>query len=337
MNKLLVEMLECPICHYQLNWQIAYESKDEIERAEAHCSSCGAVYPVIDGIGIFLTPDLPRNDLWEQVDSQLALHLKSHPELEKKLMDGPVENLSPTDQQFRALVLDERGKFGDGKKIEELAQKNLYTTEYMACWDSQIEYTLDSLRAFDEPIVDLASGRCYLVEKIASQLRRPVVATDFSLNVLRRDRKYFQFLELDHLVSFLAFDARKTPFKKGAIEIMTTNLGLPNIEDPGDLMNELKRIVSGIFMAISHFFPMEDDLNRDVIKEAGIEAFVYKESTLQYFSSNGWNPKIENSCMAKALPNPVSEIFDGARVDGLPAAPTELEWCTIRAESNIDS
>lgn len=336
MKKYLVEMLECPTCHNQLDWKITSESIEQIEEADVCCSGCNALYQVKDGIGIFLTPDLPRNDMWEIVDSRLALYLKSHPEIEHELMDGPVENLSPTDQQFRAMILDERGLFGEGKKVEELAHKNLYTAEYKACWDSQIEYTLDCLSSFDGPIVDLASGRCYLVEKIADQMHRPVVATDFSPNVLRRDKQYFQYLKLDHLVSFLAFDARKTPFKRGAIDIMTTNLGLPNIEDPGELMKELKRIVRGTFLAISHFFPEEDYLNRDVIEEYGIEAFVYKGSTLKYYSSTGWNAKIENACMAKALPTPVSEIFDGERADGLPVYPTELEWCTIRAEGNID-
>jgi len=333
MKKYLVEMLECPICHNQLDWEIETEEKEEIEQAEAHCSSCSAMYPVIDGIGIFLTPDLPRKDLWGEVESQLSLYLKSHPEHEKKLMEGSAENLSPTDQQFRALVLDERGEYGEGKKVEKLAHKNLYTEEYKSCWDSQIDFIVDALGVFDGPIVDLASGRCYLVEKIISQLRRPVVATDFSPSVLRRDRKYFQFLELDHLVSFLAFDARKTPFRDGAVGIMTTNLGLPNIEDPGGLMNEIGRIVSGTFLAISHFFPIEDDQNHAVIKQAGIEAFVYKESAIHYFSETGWKIKIENSCIAKALPTPESEIFEGARADKLPVAPTQLEWCTIRSES----
>ena len=211
----------------------------------------------------------------------------------------------------------------------------MYTTEYKACWDRQINYTLDTLESFNGPIVDLASGRCYLVEKIAKQLGRQVVATDFSSNVLRRDREYFKFLELDHLVSFLAFDARKTPFKKGSVAIMTTNQGLPNIEDPGNLVGEIKRIVGGTFLAISHFYPSDDDLNRAVIEEAGIEAFVYKESALHYFSSNGWKLTIENSCMAQALPTPVSEIFEGARADGLPVAPTQLEFCTIRVENKI--
>lgn len=333
MKNYLLEMLECPICHNRLSWQVKTKNEDAIEQAEAHCTGCKAMYPVINEIGIFLTQDLPRKDLWAEVESQLSLHLKSHPEHEKKLLEGPAEVLSPTDQQFRALVLDERGEYGKARRIGELAHKNVYTTEYRNCLDSQIDYILDSLETFKGPIVDLASGRCHLVEKIASKLHRPIVATDFSPSILHRNRKYFQYRGLDHLLSFLAFDARKTPFRDEAIDIMTTNLGLTNIEDPGDLLKEIKRIVDGTFLAISHFFPNEDDENHAVIKQTGIEAFVYKESAMNHFSTAGWKSRIENSCVANALPTPESKIFEGVRADGLPVAPTQLEWCTIRLES----
>jgi len=333
LKKYVAELLECPICHHQLYWKIDVESMDRIEQAEAICSGCEAMYPVRDGIGILLTPDLSRNDTWEQVDNQVVLYLRDHPDIEKQLMDGPVEKLAPTDQQFRAMVLDELGQFAEGRKTEELANSNLYTSEYLAAWNSQFEYVLENLNAFSGPIVDLASGRCYLVEKIVSQLRRPVIATDFSPSVLGRNRKYFQFLGWDDFVSFLAFDARKTPFKKGAIEVMTTNVGLANIEDPGDLLSELKRIISGTLLAVSHFYPEDDDVNRKAINEIGLEAFTYKKSALQYFSASGWSAKVENSYAARALPTPPSVIFEGARADGLPVAPTELEWCTLRASA----
>ncbi len=52
MKKYLVEMLECPICHKELDWQIESESEDQIEQAEAHCSGCDAMYPIIDGKGL---------------------------------------------------------------------------------------------------------------------------------------------------------------------------------------------------------------------------------------------------------------------------------------------
>ena len=105
MKKYIVYMLECPVCHNQLDWKIVSDNQDRIEQAEANCSGCEAVYPVRDGIGIFLTPDLHRNDTWEQVDSQVVLYLRDHPDVEKQLMDGPIEKLAPTDQQFRAMVL----------------------------------------------------------------------------------------------------------------------------------------------------------------------------------------------------------------------------------------
>ena len=64
MHKYITDMLECPICHRALEWRIEAESEGHIEQAEARCSGCGATYPVRDGIGVFLTPDLPRNDMW---------------------------------------------------------------------------------------------------------------------------------------------------------------------------------------------------------------------------------------------------------------------------------
>jgi uncharacterized protein YbaR (Trm112 family) len=331
-----MDMLQCPVCHDALDWQIDQRSNGHIEQAEAHCPGCAASYPVRDGIGVFLTPDLPRNDLWEQVESQLTIYLREHPQLERQLMGDPLEDLSPTDQHFRALVLEERGNFREAREAEHLSNRGLYTPAYMACWNSQLEYTLDSVSALDGPVVDLASGRCYLVEKIASQLQRPVVASDFSPNVLRRDRKLFQFLGLDDLVSLLAFDARRTPFRDGSVGIMTTNLGLPNIEDPGRLLHELYRVVDGTLLAISHFFPMDDEPNREVLQAFGLDALLHREAALERFSSAGWEVALENRCIAEALPTPESDLLEGARADGLPVAPTELEWCVIRANRRAE-
>jgi len=72
MQTYLLNMLECPACHGALEWHITEYRGDRIEAANALCVTCGAVYPVREGIALFLTPDLPREDLWEQVDSQLS-------------------------------------------------------------------------------------------------------------------------------------------------------------------------------------------------------------------------------------------------------------------------
>jgi uncharacterized protein YbaR (Trm112 family) len=331
MQKYILEMLECPACHHELDWEIEEQANHRIEQAQACCVVCEATYPVRDGIGIFLTPELSRNDLWEQVESQLSAYLRDHPDQERSLMEPPVEELSATDQQFRAQLLEARGEFAEARRAEELAIKNLYTDAYNRCWQSQVEYTLERVESREGPIVDLASGRGYLVEQIAGRLKKPVVATDFSLNVLRRNRAYFEFLGLYEHVSLLAFDARKTPFREDSIKTLTTNVGLPNIEDLGDLLHELARISSGTLFAISHFFLPDDEANRTVIQEAGLEPMLFKQSALDRFEEAAWDVEIDSTCVSEALPTPASEIFEGTRADGLPVVPTEVEWCVLRA------
>jgi len=82
MQSYLVEMLECPVCHGELEWDITERHDGRIETANARCVACAVAYPVREGIAVFLTPDLPRDDLWEQVDSHLAQYLREHPEVE---------------------------------------------------------------------------------------------------------------------------------------------------------------------------------------------------------------------------------------------------------------
>lgn len=337
MHTYLIELLECPACHGKLDWDITEQNENRIETAEVRCNACAASYAVRDGIGLFLTPELQRNDLWEQVDSGLIQHLREHPQLERQLMDVPLETLTPADQFFRALLLEEQGRFLEAQIIEELANKGLYTPEYLNCRNSQLDYVVEWLSATEGPIVDLASGRGYLVEMLVRQLKRSVVATDFSPTVLRRDRKWLESLGLYDYVSLLAFDARCTPFKDGSITTLTTNLGLPNIEEPGRLLLELQRIVSGVFLAISQFFPEEDGANGKVIQEAKLDALLYRRTALQHFAEAGWNVAVKNACVGEAHPTPPSVVLDGARMDGLPVANTDLEWCVLLATRNFST
>jgi len=167
MHTYLIEMLECPLCHGELEWEITRRRGERIEGAEACCKECAAVYPVREGIGLFLTPDLPRNDLWQQVDSQLARYLREHPKVEQRLMKSPEDELAPADLFYRALVLEERGEYQAAKTIEEKSNQGMYAAEYLTCERSQRDYVIERLSESNGPIVDLASGRCYLVEEMA--------------------------------------------------------------------------------------------------------------------------------------------------------------------------
>lgn len=329
MHRYLIDMLVCPVCYEELAWRIDEAAGERIETAEAECVGCEAVYPVREEIGLFLTPDLPRNDLWEEVGSGLVRYLQAHPELERQLVDGPVESLAPADQFLRTLVLEERGDFGEAKIVQESAFKEMYTPAYMDCWQSQVDYVLEAVSRTKGPVVDLASGRGYLVEILVRRLQRFVVATDFSPGVLRRNRQWLMDIGLYEYVSLLAFDARRTPFRDGAVETLTTNLGLPNIEEPGDLLKELRRIVSGTFLAVSHFYPEDDAANGKVIRAARLDLLLYRRSALAQFMEAGWVVAVQNECVGEGRPTPPSAVVEGLRIDGLPVAETMLAWCVL--------
>ena len=331
MQDFLLDMLFCPQCHNGLNWDIQHRRGDRIEAAEARCSECNALYPVMEGIGLFLTPDLPRNDLWEQADSHLMAYLRENPEVERQLMEASPEKQAPADRFFRATILDERGQFDEARSLRDSAMTELYTKEHLACWESQVRYVMDALADTSSPIIDLASGQGYLVEEMAAKFEVPIVATDFSPHVLRRNRRYFEHRDLSEKISLLAMDARRTPFRDGAVRTVTTNIGLPNIEHPGDLLKELRRIVVGRFLAISHFYPPDDEVNFDVIRQFGLETMLDRDLMLQAFADAGWEVRIENICAGLSQPTPVGVTIEGAAIDGLPVAAATQTWCVIDA------
>ena len=332
MQEFLIEMLECPTCHGELKWKVNRHQEDRIEEAEVVCKNCGVVYPVHKGIGIFLTPDLPREDFWEQVNSQLMHFLRENPQIEKKLMDTPLNNLNPADQYFRALILEEREQYVLAKATIDLAQSKMYTPEYLKCFNSQINYLIAQVSVFNSPIIDLASGRVEFAEIMLHKLKQPVVVTAFSPQVLYRNRRWLEFFGLYERVSLLAFDARLSPFKDGAVEVMTTNLGLVNIEKPENLSLELRRIVSGKFFAISHFYPEDDEVNAEVIKKVGLDQFLFRKPTLNSFCKAGWQAKMENMMIGKACPTPKGKVIEGAGIDAFPVTETKLEWGLLVAQ-----
>lgn len=333
MQKYIVDWLVCPACHGDLSWSIDHATPERIVEATAHCSTCDAAYNVRDEIGIFLTPDLPRNDLWEQAESGLTRYLREHPDLEQRLMHAPLDTLNPADQFFRMMLLEERGDYAAAWAIKEHALPRLYTEAYITGWQRQIAYVVERVTANPGPVVDLACGRGYLVEKLIAHGQNPIIATDFSPVVLRRNRAAWQSLGLYDRISLLAFDARRTPFKTDSVATITTNLGLPNIEQPGALLDELHRVVSGEFLVISHFFPPEDSANAAVIREQGLETFLYENKTRAQFRATGWTVELVNGFSGPAKPTPEGEIIP-ARIDGLPTADTTLQWYTVIARSD---
>ena len=332
MHKYLKEMLECPQCQSGLKWEITEESKDRILSAEILCKDCSGEYSVRDGIGVFLTPDLQRNDLWESSSTGLDDFLAENPEVGKKLLEGPDEALSPVDMHFRGVILESKGKPQEARQAFSKARNAMYSKETLECMNSQLSLVIEELSKTDEPVVDLASGACTLAGRILKELNNQVVVTDFSPRILLKDKEWLIRDGLYDRCSLLAFDARRTPFKDNSVNTLTTFQGFGNIQEPGNLLSELGRIVSGRFLAITNFYSKEDETNAEVIKQAGLQELLYRENLLKHYTKSEWQVDILNSCRARANAAPTGAVLQGARVDLLPAKETTLEWCVLAAQ-----
>jgi methyltransferase family protein len=293
--------LQCPACGGSLS--------------RRRCDDCGADYPLVRGVPTFLTPDAAP-DNWAEAESGLARALRESPELERALLGPPIEELAPADRMFRSFVLDERGDYDAARAAEASAWPELYTPEMLDCNEQAFSALLERLGG---QVVDLASGRCMLVER----MEVPVVATDVSPHVLARAQERGVASEV------LAFDARRTPFRDGAVETMTTFLGLANVEQPGELLRELRRVARRL-LAIHQLYP-EGDANAKAIKAFGMERLAYREPFLEELAGAGWDAEIVFECRAQALPTPAGVVLEGARIDGLPVAPTEIDWIVLEA------
>jgi uncharacterized protein YbaR (Trm112 family) len=329
MKREVLPYLECPRCHGDLAWAIDAEDEEGLTAAEARCTQCASGYSVRERIAAFLTADVSDEDLWQSSASALAQAVEGDDRLRSALMEAPPASLAPADLFFRALLTEERGDFAEGERLAALARDGLYAPAYRACHRRQIEWVVRRLEDAGGPVVDLASGRGDLAGPLLHGTAADILITDFSLRVLRRNRRWLEAMGHRGRASLLAFDARRTPFRPASLWWMTTNLGLANIRDPGPLLDELRRVVGGQLLAICHFYPPQDDANRQAIVHLGLDSLLYKEQALASLQVAGWKTVIENACIGDAMPTPTSRLIEDAGIDALPVAPTQLEWCVL--------
>lgn len=332
MQRFLLDLLECPACHGHLLWRITERRGNQIEDGAAHCPACRATYPIRDGIGLFLVSENQGDDLWEEAATGLSRFLAEHPDVDARLTGGPLDALAPADQVFRALALEERGNLADAEAAYRAARPRLYTPEYLACYAAVRTDLVARLAGTSQPVVDLASGRGDLADELLPALGGSLVLSDLSPRVLRYNRRRLEARGAYERVSLLAFDALRTPFKDGAVPVMTTNFGLGNVRDAPRLLAELRRIVSGSLYAITYFYPEDDAANRAALEAAGLAALAFRRSALAHFAEAGWSVTLQSVRTGRAEPTPRGVLIEGASVDGLPAAPTVLEWCVLAAQ-----
>lgn len=331
MHKQYIDMLVCPICHKELEWHIKDESEKRIVNAQITCASCQAEYEVRDEIAVFLTDALTRNDLWEKGESGLEKYLKDNPDIYDRLMNTPEEELNGADYWYKASYYEMKRDFNISSRMFKNASPKIYTKDYIDGWDSQMEFIINSITD-NEPIIDIASGKGYLVEKLLKETNNDIVATDFSPTILVRNKEYYTFKGLYDRLSFIAFDARKTPFKDNSIATLTSNMGIQNIEQPGEVIKEMNRITKQEFMSIMQLIENDDKVHMDLMEKYSSKAYATLENALRTFNRSRWDVKVCNSFIANIKPTPEGEILKGASIDGFPVEETTIEYCVIQAK-----
>ena len=330
MHKQYMDMLICPVCHNQLKWHIREENQDRIVNADIRCSSCQSEYEVRDEIAVFLTKALSRNDLWEKSESGLEKYLRENPDIYEKLMNTPEEELNGADYCYKASYFEMKRDFTTSSRMFKNAFEKIYTQDYIEGWKSQMDFIVKEIED-DKPIIDIASGKGYLVEKLLEETKSFIVATDFSPTILARNKEYFKFKGFYDRLSLISFDARKTPFKDNSIITLTSNMGIQNIEQPGEVISEMNRITKRDFMSVMQFIDEDDKIHMDLFNKFGSVAYATRDKASETFKRTGWNVKVCNSYIANIKPTPEGEILKGAGVDRFPIVNTKIEYCVIQA------
>ncbi len=330
MHKQYMDMLICPLCHNQLKWHIREDNQDRIVNADIRCSSCQSEYEVRDEIAVFLTKALSRNDLWEKSESGLEKYLRENPDIYEKLMNTPEEELNGADYCYKASYFEMKRDFTTSSRMFKNAFEKIYTQDYIEGWKSQMDFIVKEIED-DKPIIDIASGKGYLVEKLLEETKSFIVATDFSPTILARNKEYFKFKGFYDRLSLISFDARKTPFKDNSIITLTSNMGIQNIEQPGEVISEMNRITKKDFMSVMQFIDEGDKVHMDLFNKFGSVAYATRDKASETFKKIGWNVKVCNSYIANIKPTPEGEILKGAGVDRFPIVNTKIEYCVIQA------
>jgi hypothetical protein len=212
-----------------------------------------------------------------------------------------------------------------------MALPGLYTEAVRDCSARMVDEVAARVRdlAGTGPVVDLASGRGSLLTRLA-RIGGPVVGTDASIRVLRRDRRELERLGLADRVSLIAADMRHIPFRDATIGILTTNVGLDNLSPPEALdqvLSECRRVTAGPFLAICQAEVTDDGLRWPAITgETG-----RPHPILARLERSGWAAQIVASGEAVAEPTPPSTLLDGVHIDAFPQTTTRVEWSIVVA------
>lgn len=269
-------------------------------------------------------------DLWEDGASGLARFLAANPAVARRFESAAPEELSPADRFFQLLIAEDRGDWERVRRLERGAEVAVYGAPRIAARDAGIALVRERLAAVRGPVLDLACGRGTLLARlVVPPSARRLLAGDISPRILRRARGR---LGAGDGVTFVALDGHALPFGDGTLAAVATYAGLANIRDGEALLRELRR-VTGRVLAVHEFYDPAERRTAEAAAALGIADLVYRERAEAAFARAGWSIRIDVMARLPAAPTPASALIPGAGIDGIPAAPLELEVCVLEARA----
>ncbi len=132
------------------------------------------------------------------------------------------EGLNAWSEYLKTIEYDEMEKqIEDAKSVKEKEQQALFLETISDC----------VLRKNPEIVVDIASGRGMLLEKMISNLSDStvLVATDLSFEIMVKDRMKFKKLFPGKSIVYMACDATRLPFADRTADVTVSFFGVANM------------------------------------------------------------------------------------------------------------
>lgn len=321
LHKSLVPLLICPACQSELRSRIDKEDAGHIIEGGFICQSCKRVYPVVDGIGIFLSGEEIGDDLWKEQETFAATFRRQHPVRYFLLTKTFLGNVRPEDFFLKGMLLE-------NEEILEKASKRIYTKDYLIGYEKTKKALFEIEKGGPDIILEIACGRGgFFKPFLQSRRGRAVyVASDFSLTVLRNNLKWLRRNGFQNQVTLMVFDAKAMPFRDCSIPAATSNLGFPNIRNNGKAVHEAFRVlVPGGILKTNFLFTTEDTRNYAKAREMNLEQFYTRNNVERVFSESGFEFAVEELHRGSVRPTP-------GGIDTLPIVQDVYSFCVIRAK-----
>ncbi len=274
-----------------------------------------------------------KNDSWDENKSGLALFFLEHPEAARALEEADNDSLNGADLACKSALCQQRGMYLEAAEMFRAAWRKCYSEEYIREFGAQLDFIAGELKSCPGPIVDIASGRGMLVEKLLEGARAPITATDLSPTVLKEHlgARFPNETESGRL-TLTPCDATALPFPDSSIPALTTCLGLQNIPGPERTVRELRRVCEGRLYAMCAFFPEDDRENQEAAARLGLPG-AYSQSKLQGLLERcGWRVAPHEGRPFRTMPTPVGVVVPGAGFDALPVVETTSWFTTLICE-----